>query len=146
MILGVVFLILIIAVGGLVGYCAYIGSKLDSSSKAYVDASVPSIISTWSRNEFIKRVSPQFRKTTSDEQVGELFARLAEQLGSFQSYDGSKGDSNVFYTTQDGKVITASYTATATFQNGKIDIQIKLIQINEEWLILGFHVSRHSAN
>jgi len=55
MILGVVFLILIIVVGGFVGYTAYIGTKLDASSKAYVDASVPAIISTWSRNELIKR-------------------------------------------------------------------------------------------
>jgi hypothetical protein len=145
-ILGVVFLILIIAAAGFVGYSAYTGSKLDASSKAYVDASVPAIISTWSRNELIKRASPQLRKSTPDEQVGEFFLKLANQLGSFQSYDGSKGDSNMSYTTKDGEVISASYTANATFQNGKIDIQIKLIQINGEWLLLGFHVSPHSAN
>jgi len=145
MILGVVFLILLIAVVGFVGYSAYIGTKLDASSKAYVDASVPAIISTWSRNELIKRASPQLRKSTSDEQIGEFFTKLAEQLGPFKTYDGSKGDSNMSYTTKDGKIITASYTANATFQNGKIDVQIKLIQINGEWLFLGFHVSPHSA-
>ena len=145
MILGAVFLILIIAVAGFVGYSAYIGTKLDASSKAYVDASIPAIISTWSRDELIKRASPQLRKSTSDEQIGELFLKLAE-LGPFQSYDGSKGESHVSYSNQYGKVIAASYTANATFQNGKVDIQIKLIQINGEWWLLGFHVSPHSAN
>jgi hypothetical protein len=71
---------------------------------------------------------------------------LAGQLGSFQTYDGSTGDSNVSYTTKNGKVITASYTSTATFQNGKIDIQVKLIQINGDWMLLGFNVSPHSAS
>ena len=144
--LGVIFLILIVLVAGFVGYSAYVGTKLDASSKAYVDASVPAIISTWSKNELKKRASPQLLKSASDEQIDELFTRLASQLGSFQSYDGSKGDSNVSYTTQDGKVTSASYMANATFQNGKIDVQVKLIQINGDWLLLGFHVEPHSAN
>jgi hypothetical protein len=144
--LGVIFLILIVLVAGFVGYAAYVGTKLDASSKAYVDASVPAIISTWSKDELKKRASPQLLKSASDEQIDDLFTRLAAQLGSFQSYDGSKGDSNVSYTTQDGKVISASYTANATFQNGKIDIQVKLIQINSDWFLLGFHVEPHSAN
>lgn len=146
MILGVLFLILIIAVAGFVGYAAYVGTQLDASSKAYVDASVPAIISTWSKDELIKRASPQLLKSASDEQIEDLFTKLSEELGPFQSYDGSKGDSNVSYTTQDGKVTTASYTANASFQNGKVDIEIKLIQTNGEWLLLGFHVSPHSAN
>jgi len=144
--LGVVFLILIVAVGGFVGYSAYVGTQLDASSKAYVDASVPAIVSQWSKDELIKRASPQLRASATDQQIDGLFTSLAQQLGSFQSYDGSKGDSNVSYTTQNGKVTTASYTANATFQNGKVDIQVKLIQINGAWLFLGFHVSPHSPN
>jgi hypothetical protein len=145
-VLGVIFLILIVSVIGFVGYSAYVGTKLDASSKAYVDASVPAIVSTWSKGELKKRSSPQLLKSASDAQIDELFTKLAAQLGSFQSYDGSKGDSKVSYTTQDGKVISASYTSNATFQNGKIDVQVKLIQVNGDWMLLGFHVSPHSAN
>lgn len=144
--LGVIFLILIIAVAGFVGYSAYVGTKLDASSKAYVDESVPAIISTWSKDELKKRASPQLLKSATDEQISDLFTKLAAQLGSYQSYDGSKGDSNVSYTSQDGKVISATYKANATFQNGKIDIEIKLIQINGDWFLLGFHVEPQSAS
>jgi hypothetical protein len=146
MVLGVIFLILIVLVAGFVGYAAYVGTKLDASSKAYVDASVPAIIATWSKDEFKKRASPQLLQSAPDEQIDSLFAKLAGQLGSFQTYDGSTGDSNVSYTTKNGKAITASYTSTATFQNGKIDIQVKLIQINGDWMLLGFNVSPHSAS
>jgi len=145
-VLGAIFLILVLLVAGFVGYSAYVGTKLDASSKAYVDASVPAIVSTWSKDELKNRASPQLLKSASDEQIDGLFSKLATQLGAFKSYDGSKGDSNVSYTTQDGKVTSASYVSNATFQNGKIDVQVKLIQIDGNWMLLGFHVSPHSAN
>ena len=142
--LGVVFLILILTAAGFLVYFACVGTGLDASSKAYVDASVPAIVAHWSASELIKRASPQLRAATPDQEIDAFFMSLAQKSGSFQSYDGSKGDSMVSYTTQNGKTITASYTASATFQNGKVDIQVKLIQIKGAWSLLGFHVSRHS--
>ena len=145
MILGAVFLILITVGGGFVGYFFYAGAQLDASSKAYVDASVPPIISTWSEDELVKRASPQLRKATSAGQLNHLFSDLAK-LGTFQSYDGAKGEANMSFTSNNGKMITASYLANATFQYGKIDIRINLIQNNGEWMILGFHVARHQVD
>lgn len=138
--LGVIFLILVLSAAAFFGYCAYTGGKLDASSKAYVDESVPAIISTWSKEELIKRASPQLRQKSSDEQITQLFNTLSNRLGAFRSYDGTKGDSNVSFTTQNGRVVTASYLAKATFQYGKAEIQIKLIQSQDSWEILGFHV------
>jgi hypothetical protein len=139
-ILGAIFLVLILVVVAVIGYAAYTGNKLDASSRAYVDESVPAIISTWSKDELIKRASPQLRQKTSDDQIDQLFTTLSSKLGTFQSYDGAKGQSNMSFTSQDGQVTTASYVAGATFQNGKAEIQIKLIRDNDSWQILGFHV------
>ena len=139
-ILGVVFIVLIFIVAAAIGYVAYTGNKLDASSKAYVDESVPAIVSTWSKDELIKRANSQLRQVTSDVQVGLLFNSLSNKLGTFQSYDGAKGQSNMSFTSKDGQTTTASYVANATFQNGKAEIQIKLIRDNDSWQILGFHV------
>lgn len=89
--LGGTFVALIVIVGALIGYLAYTGSSLDASSKAYVDETVKSIVSTWSKEELIKRASPQLRKVIKEDELGRLFAKLS-QLGKLQTYEGSKGD------------------------------------------------------
>jgi hypothetical protein len=140
MVLGTVFLVLIVLGAGVVGYAIYMGTQLDASSKAYVDESVPAIATDWSKDELVKRASPQLRKQASDVQIEQLCSTLANKLGTFKSYDGAKGDSSINFTSADGKVITASYIAKATYEYGKAEIQIKLIQEAGSWKILGFHV------
>ncbi len=139
-ILGVVFLAILVVAAGFVGYAAYTGSKFDASSKAYVDDNIPKIVSTWSKDELLKRASPELRKVASDDDIDRLFTKLNE-LGSLQKYEGAKGDSNISFTSQNGKVVTAAYTAKATFQNGSAEIQIRLIQHDGAWSILNFHVN-----
>ncbi len=116
-ILGGIFLVLVIIVAGLFGYAAYQGRALDASSMAYVDENIPAIVSTWSKEELLKRASPQLLKIINEQpaQLDRLFQKLSK-LGAMRSYDGAKGDSNVSYTTQNGKVTTASYIATAKFE------------------------------
>lgn len=138
--LGGIFLVLVVVVGALLGYLAYMGSSLDASSKAYVDESVPSIVSTWSKEELLRRAAPQLRKIIVDEQLDQLFAKLS-QLGKLERYEGSKGDSNISLTTQAGKLVTASYVANAKFEKGPGQITIRLIQIDGQWQILLFHVN-----
>ena len=112
-IFGAFFLLLIIGVAGFVGYMAYTGSALDASSKAYVDESVPAIVKTWSRNEFLKRASPQVRKSIPDERVGELFIKF-QQLGAFKSYDGCKGETNI-NVDQNGRLVTRELQSECNF-------------------------------
>lgn len=139
-VLGAVFLVLLFAAAVFIGCGAYAGGKLDASSKAYVDESVPAIVSGWSKEELIKRASSQLREKASDDQITQLFNTLSNRLGAFQSYDGAKGDSNMSFTSKNGCLVTASYVAKATFQHGKADIQIRLIQSGGAWKILNFHV------
>lgn len=142
-IVGGLFLVLVLAVAGFIGYAAYQGRGLDASSKAYVEANVPAIISTWSKDELLKRSSPQLLKIINEkpEQLDLLFQKLSK-LGAMRSFNDIKGDSNVSYTTQDGKVTTAAYAATAKFENGEGRISVRLIQSpsSGQWQFLFFHV------
>jgi len=142
-IIGIVFLVLLVMGGCFIGFLVYEGNKFDASSKEYVDESVPAIVGSWSKDELIKRESPQLRKAVSDDDLTALFSKL-NALGSMQSYDGAKGTANMNVTAGAGLQITASYVAQATFQNGKAEIKINLVQIDGAWLILGFHVTSPS--
>jgi hypothetical protein len=140
-IVGIVFLVMLVLALGFFGFVAYEGNKFDASSKAYVDESVPAIVANWSKDELIKRESPQLRKAASDDDLTALFTKLGGALGPMQSYDGAKGDANMNVTPASGLQVTAAYVAEVAFQNGKAEIKINLIQIDGAWLILGFHVN-----
>jgi hypothetical protein len=141
-ILGGVFLVFVVAVAGLVAYIVYQGRGLDESSKAYVQANVPLIVSTWSKDELLRRSSPQLLKVVGEkpEQLDQLFQKFSK-LGSMRSFGDVKGDSNVAYTTQNGKITTASYLASAKFENGDARISVRLVQSPAgEWQFLLFYV------
>jgi hypothetical protein len=138
-ILGCLFLAAIVLLTALVGYTAFNGAKYDASSKAYMDKNIPVILSTCSKDELRKRASAELLQTATDEKIDRLFSRLKE-LGKLQQYGGSKGGSRISLTTQNGKLITADYAASAIFQNGAAEIKVRLIQKDGQWQILDFFV------
>jgi hypothetical protein len=142
-VVGGLFLVLVLLVAGFVGVAAYQGRGLDASSKAYVQENVPAIISNWSKDELLKRSSPQLQKSINEKpgQLDQLFQKLST-LGPMESFDELvKGDSNVFYNIQGGTVITAAYVATAKFKNGEGHIRVRLIQSPAgQWQFLQFYV------
>ena len=75
-IVGIVFLVILFVLGCFIGFVVYEGNKFDASSKAYVDESVPAIVTSWSKDELAKRESSQFRKATSDDEMIALFKRF----------------------------------------------------------------------
>lgn len=141
-IVGGIALVAILLIGGFVGYSAYQGRALDASSKEYVDKNIPLIVSSWSKDELLKRASPQLLKIVAEkpDQIDHLFQGFAK-LGAMWSYDGSKGDSNVSYTNRAGEVITAAYIADTTFENGGAQISVRLIQTSGSWQFLLFNVN-----
>jgi hypothetical protein len=141
-IVGGLFLVLVLLVAGFFGYAAYQGRGLDASSRAYVEENIPAIISTWSKDELLKRSSPQLLKIINEkpEQLDQLFQKFSK-LGPLLSFGEVKGSSNVSYTTQNGKLTTASYIAIAKFKNAEGRITARLIQSPEgQWQILLLHV------
>ena len=138
-ILGSLFLIIIVAIGALIGFAAYNGTKLDSSSKEYIEINLPSIIAPWNALELDKRASLHFKMAVSTEQIDKLFQKLSE-LGKNKFIGEPEGSSLMSYTTEAGKQITAKYVIPCSFENGEADIQILLIMEEDQWLISGFHV------
>jgi hypothetical protein len=138
MILGGIALILIILIASSVSYVAFKGHQLDASSKAYVDTNATVLFTTWSKDELLKRSSIELRKNLND-QADLLFSKL-KHLGTFQRYEGSVGQSYISLTFKSGRVITAEYAASASFQNGPAQMNLKLIRENGQWQICDFAI------
>ena len=141
-IVGAFFLILVLIVAGFIAYVAYKGYGLDKSGKAYIEANIPAIISTWSKDELLKRSSPDLLKLLNEkpEQLDQLFQKLSK-LGAMRSFGEVKGDSNISYTTQNGKVVTASYIGKGIFENGEAQISIRLILSSGQWQIMLININ-----
>jgi hypothetical protein len=142
LILGVIFVVLIVCFAGFFGFAAYQGRNLDASSKAYVEANIPPILSTWSKSELVSRAAPGLLKTIEDkpEQIDRLFKSLSK-LGALKSFGDVKGDSAVFYSAQNGKVTTANYAASAKFERGDAQINVRLTLVSGEWRLLLLNVN-----
>jgi hypothetical protein len=134
------FLVFLVTVAGLIGYAAVVGPELDASSKAYVDEAVPRIIANWSVDELLSRGAPRIRDTVDLEQLRAVFGRLSA-LGPMVSYDGAKGTSRMAFTPADGRVVGAVYLARATFEKGRAEIRVSLLQVGGQWRIQGFSVN-----
>ena len=141
-ILGGLFLLIVVVAAVFIGMGVYQGNKLDKSSKAYVEANAQPIVSTWSKDELVKRASPQLLEVLNKDpdQVDQLFKKLS-RLGALVSLAEPKGQATMAYTNSTGKVVSAAYTETAQFQNGKADISIRLIQVGGQWQVLLFNVN-----
>jgi hypothetical protein len=120
-----------------IGYAVFTGSKLDKESEAYVDATVPAIVSSWSKEELVNRAGPEFKQATNQEEIARLF-QWFKTLGQLQKYEGSQGQATTSVTPQTGKVVSARYFAKATFERGEATIEINLIKRGNTWQIAAF--------
>jgi hypothetical protein len=100
------------------------GRGLDASSRAYVEANVPPIISIWSNEELMKRSSPQLLKIINEkpEQLEQLFQKLSK-LGVMQTFGDIKGDANTSVTTQNGKSLPPRILAPRNSRTGMRRLQ-----------------------
>jgi hypothetical protein len=134
-----VLLIIILLVAAGIGYIAMRGSALDKESKAYADAAIPAIITTWSEKELLDRASPEFKQAASPQQLDQMF-RWVSSLGRLQKYDPPQGQSLMSMTSQSGKTVSAQYTTKATFEKGDATVALGLIKHGDQWQILRFDV------
>lgn len=138
-VLGSIFLAIVVlgAIG--IAFVAVRGTALDKESKAYADSAIPPIVTTWSEKELLDRASPEFKKAIAIDQLDRLFGAFAA-LGRLQKCEPAQGQSLMSATTQNGKTISAQYTAKATFEKGEATIKLGLIKHGDQWQILGFYV------
>ena len=123
-----------------IAYAAYAGHALDRESKAYADAAILAIASQWNEQDLTDRASPQLMASVKNPADLDRTFGILRTLGSMRKYDGSKGDSNVYFNFPRGKTITAVYVARVEFDHGTAMIKISLIKLDNGWKILGFNV------
>jgi hypothetical protein len=138
-VLGAIFLALIILAVIGIGIAAVKGSALDKQTKAYVDSTVPLIVSNWDEQALLSRASPEFTQAVDKEKLDKLYF-MFRKLGKFRNYEDSKGQSYMSMTTENGKFVTAVYVCKATFDAGPADIKVTLIKHGEKWEIAGFRL------
>jgi hypothetical protein len=141
-ILGSIFLAIVVLGGIGIAFVAVRGGALDKESKAYADAAIPAIVTNWNEKELMDRASPELKKAATQEQFDRLF-RWLSSLGRLHKCDPAQGQSLMSATTQSGRVISAQYTAKATFDKGEGTVTLGLIKHGDQWQILRFDV--HSA-
>ena len=140
-ILGSVFLAIIVIVAGLIAFVAVRGTRLDKESKAYADAAIPPIVTTWSEKALLDQASPEFKQAVTIDELDRLF-RWISTLGAPQKIEPAEGDSLMSATTEYGKRITADYNVKATFAKGDANIHVVLIKHSDNWQIMGFRSIR----
>ncbi len=145
MILGYVFLVLIVLLIAGFGSLTVIGNRLDKESKAFVDAAIPAIVSTWDVSEIEKRASPEFNDEVDYDELEQDLGVL-QQLGKLVEYKGSTGDANITLSLQYGYEITADYTASADFEAGSTNMRMSLIRHEGQWQILDFKINPEEFN
>ncbi|MHB1950598.1 MAG: hypothetical protein ACYCQK_03910 [Acidiferrobacteraceae bacterium] len=139
--LGIVFLVVLVAGGSIIGYAAYTGSRLDASSRKYVDSAVPAIVANWSEQALMSRADPRLLRATSPYEMAQLFAWL-RTLGPMERYCGSTGQATEFLSARSGRIVSARYTACAQFAKGTASIDVALVRNRDKgWQIVGFHVN-----
>ena len=139
-VLGSIFLALIVL--GVVGFAfvAIRGTALDKESKAYADAAIPAIVTTWSEKELLDRASPELKQAVTIDQLDRLFQWFSS-LGRLQKCEPAEGQSLMSVTSQSGKQIAAKYTAKAQFEKGEATINLVLIKHGDQWQIGRFDVN-----
>jgi hypothetical protein len=140
MTLGYAFLVLIVGIVAGTVTLAAIKNRLDKESKAFVDAAIPAIVTTWDVSEIEKRASPEFNDEVDYDELEQDFSAL-QQLGKLVEYKGSDGDVNIALSFQCGYEITADYTASADFETGSTAMRISLVKHGGQWQILDFSIS-----
>ncbi len=138
-VLGSIFLVIVVLAVIGIAFVAVRGGALDKESKAYADSAILAIVTTWSERALLDRASPEFKQAVTIDQLDRLF-RWVSSLGRLQKCEPAEGHSLMSATTQTGKMISAQYTAKASFEKGEATITLGLIKHGDQWQILRFDV------
>ena len=135
-----IFLGIILLIGIGVAVLDWKGNALDRESKAYVDAAVPAIVSSWSEDELMNRATSEMRQATKPADTTRMFAWF-KTLGRLQKYEGSQGEATISVNNKTGRVVSAHYRARAIFERGEAMIDVGLTKSGNTWQIVRFQVN-----
>lgn len=135
-ILGGLFLVLLVALGGVIGFGVVQGGKLDVESKAYVDATLPRVLADPSASNFFSFIAPKDKAKLDAATIDQFAQKVSTSLGQFQSFDDLKGSSVAMFTP-DGADIQAKYLARCHYEKGTVTATITVRKTGENWSLMG---------
>ena len=136
-----IFAALLVVGGGVAFFfLARTGAELDASSRSYTHQAVVAIAQSWNKDELWKRASPDFKKSTQLDDLTTLFDAANAALGPLLEYEGADGQALMTKAIGSDGDIKAHYVAEGRFAKDQATFEIALHQINNVWMIDGFHV------
>jgi hypothetical protein len=140
-ILGIIFAVLIVAIGIAVFAAIKSTNAVDAEAKQYVDQSLAAILPKWNSDELLRRASPQFKEATNPGDLRALFDTAVDALGGLTDYQGARSQgANVSAFMGAGTIATATFLAQAQFQKGTASITVKVRKVDGTWMIDLFDV------
>jgi hypothetical protein len=140
MVLGVIFLVIILAIAGMGIFTWYKSSKYKETAVPYLKAIVPEL-SKWDPELAKKYMIPKLLKETSDEDFSKIFKYLSK-LGSYQKMN--EPNFTKIYTgatLEDGKYTLVTYTINAEYENGDAVITIVLLDLGTNFQVYRFNIN-----
>lgn len=136
------FVVMLLVIGGGAGYffLARTGAELDASSRSYTHQAVVAIAKSWNKDELWKRASPEFKKSTQPDDLAMLFDAANAALGPIVEYEGAEGEALMAKAIGSSGDVRARYVAQGRFAKDQATFEVTLHQINDVWMIDGFHV------
>ena len=131
-ILGAIFLLLLVAGGGLFGFLWMKGGRLDAESKGYIEANLPALLSNMSTDALRSYMSDDDIAKVNRVDSDRFIAALTSRYGRYQSMGDLKGDSFINFTNA-GQIISARYRVPVKYENGALLVQVVLRKRDEKW-------------
>jgi hypothetical protein len=135
-ILGACFLVILVAGGGMLGYAAFEGSHLDAESIAYVETTLPKLLSNPTSENFLSFVASEDRGNFNSVAVAGFASYMEANLGAFQSCDDPKGEAWMMMSPS-GENITGKYLARCHFSKASVTTTVSLRKVDGAWNLVG---------
>lgn len=136
---GIVLPAIIVVFAVFYGVIIYQGIGVDETSKAYVDEVTPIILSSMNRETLFSYADDELINSARAEDIDRVF-NLFKSLGELRKYNGSSGKASVKMKLS-GISFTAYYEADASFEKGKVLINVSTVKHGDTWKITGFRMS-----
>jgi hypothetical protein len=120
--------------GGVVNDPVYL-----EEGKTFAEAAVPAIARSWSAEELLKRVDPEFLRAMPEPQARQMIASCSRQLGPLEQATTQLSTVGINVGPWTGKIAQYVMNLECEKKDGTLAIVVR--KSGEQWRILGFHVN-----
>lgn len=139
-ILGIIILLIVLGIGGIIGWFKYEQYKYASTAVPFIQQVVPEI-AQWNPEVLKSYMVPEALASTSDADLVKLFAWF-KKLGTLESLQEPQF-LNVFkgFSSEKGSQKIITYSIPANFNAGEAIITIRLLDQGESFKIYQFNIN-----